>query len=103
MFVPDPNGFGGPVKLYRPQDGQLREIPVMYDYKENSRALGLADMAKAIVTGREARCDYKQTFHVLEMMAGFDESAKTGVWVEMQSEYHRAPAMEKARIKGVLD
>ena len=103
LFVPDPNTFGGSIQLYRPEDGKLRDIPLMYGYPENSRALGLADMAQSILTGREARCDMQQTFHVLEMMAGFDQSAQTGAWVEMQSEYHRAPAMEKARIKGVLD
>lgn len=28
------------------------EMPLLFDYKENSRALGLADMAKAITDGR---------------------------------------------------
>ena len=46
LFVPDPNCFGGPVRLFRPEDGTLREVPLMYDYPENSRALGLADMGQ---------------------------------------------------------
>jgi predicted dehydrogenase len=76
---------------------------MMYAYPENSRGLGLADMAKAIATGREARCDVQQTYHVLEIMAGFATSAKTGQWTEIESKYHRAPAMVLPTLKGILD
>ncbi len=103
LFVPDPNCFGGPVRLFRPEDGTLREVPLMYDYPENSRALGLADMAKAIATGREARCDYRQTFHVLEIIEGFETSSREGRWVKMQSHYDRKPPMRKNPLKGILD
>ena len=103
LFVPDPNNFSGKIELYRPEDGGLKEIPLMYGYPENSRALGLADMCKAILTGREGRCDVQQTYHVLEMIEGFETSAKTGAWMEMQSVYHRAPAMARPVLKGILD
>ena len=103
LFVPDPNCFSGPIELYRPEDGQLREMPLMYGYPENSRALGLADMCKGILTGREGRCDVQQTFHVLEIIEGFETSAKTGEWTKMESVYHRAPAMKLPVLKGILD
>ena len=103
LFVPDPNGFGGPVKLFRPEDGEVREIPLMYDYKENSRSLGLADMAKALIDGRAARCDYNQTFHVLDVMTGFERSSQSGRWVKMSTRYARRPAMTKTELKGILD
>ena len=94
LFVPDPNGFGGPVKLFRPEDGEVREVPLMYDYKENSRALGLDDMAVAIRTGREARADYKQTFHVLDLMCAFHDSANSGAEKKLQKGFVRQPALE---------
>ncbi len=103
LIVPDPNTFGGPVKLYRPEEGELREIPLCFDYKENSRGLGLADMAKALQTGRAPRAGVQQTFHTLEVMEGFETSARTGQWVEMQSHYQRQKAMQKATVKGILD
>ena len=103
LFVPDPNNFSGKIELYRPEDGEVREIPLMYGYAENSRALGLADMCKAILTGREARCEVQQTYHVLEIIEGFETSAKTGCWTEMESVYHRAPAMALPVLKGILD
>ena len=103
LFVPDPNNFSGPIQLYRPEEGAVKEIPMLYDYPVNSRGLGLADMAKALRTGREARCGVQQTYHVLEIIEGFETSVRTGAWVEIASQYHRAPAMAKAKINGILD
>ena len=103
LYVPDPNTFGGPVKLYRPEDGEIREIPLCFGYKENSRGLGLADMARSIREGRPARADWQQTFHVLDAITGFDRSAESGRWVDMQTEYTRRPPMAVPELPGVLD
>ena len=103
LFVPDPNNFSGTIQLYRPEEGTLKDIPMMFGYPENSRGLGLADMAKAIATGREARCAVQQTYHVLELISGFETSAKTGCWTEIESSYHRAAPMQRPIVKGILD
>ena len=103
LFVPDPNNFSGSIQLFRPEEGVCKEIPMMYGYPENSRGLGLADMAKALLTGREARCAVQQTYHVLEIIEGFETSARTGTWTKIESEYHRAPAMVRPALKGILD
>ena len=103
LFVPDPNGFGGPVRLFRPEDTEVREVPLMYDYKENSRALGLDDMAVALRSGREARADHRQTFHVLDAITGFERSAQSGRWVRMSTKYKRKRPMVKGELIGVLD
>lgn len=69
LFVPDPNGFGGPVQLFKPTDGTMREIPLCFAHKENSRALGLFGMAEALQRGETTfACDCTQTFHVLEVL-----------------------------------
>ncbi|MGB9619909.1 MAG: Gfo/Idh/MocA family protein, partial [Armatimonadota bacterium] len=39
MSVPDPNGFGGPVKVMRP-GGEWTEMPLSHGYAENSRGIG---------------------------------------------------------------
>ena len=103
LLVPDPNRFGGPVLLYRHEEKEAREIPLMFEYAANSRGLGLADMAKALQTGREARCDYHQTFHVLEAMEGFETSSRTGAWGRLQSSMERRPPMHSNLVKGILD
>lgn len=103
LRVPDPNGFGGPVQLLRPEEGIFREIPLVFDYKENSRGLGLADMAKALRTGRDVRAGYKQTLHVLEIMTAFERSCKEGKFVALESPYKRMSAMAGEGISGILD
>ncbi len=103
LEVPDPNTFGGPVRIYRQGQPDFMEIPLMYGYPENSRALGLADMAKALRENRPARADVQQTFHVLEAMESFEISAREGRWVKMQSKYERRPGMVRPVVKGILD
>jgi predicted dehydrogenase len=103
LFVPDPNTFGGPVRLYRPEEKETRDIPLMLDYPVNSRGLGLADMAKALTDGRPARAGYEQTFHVLEAIEGFETSSRTGKWVDMTSRFERKAPMVHAEVKGLLD
>ena len=103
LKVPDPNGFGGPVQLLHPEDGIFREIPLVFDYKENSRGLGLADMAKALRTGRSVRAGYHQTLHVLEVMTAFEKSCKEGRFVALESPYERTSAMKNEGISGILD
>ena len=69
LFLPDPNCFGGPVKLFKPTDGEVREIPLCFDYRENARALGLDGMAAALREGkRDFSCDCRRTLHVLELL-----------------------------------
>jgi len=103
MFVPDPNSFGGPVQVFRREDGELKNMPLLFDYKDNSRALGLADMAKALETGRAARASYKQTLHVLEVMEAFTASSVAKKVVKIQSKYKREAPMKNNPMRGILD
>ena len=103
LFVPDPNCFGGPVSVFRPGE-EVREVPLTFpDYSGNSRALGLADMAKALRTGRDFRCSYVQTLHVLEIMEGFTKSGHEHHEVAIESDYERRKPIDKSMPTGVLD
>lgn len=103
IIVPDPNGFGGPVQLYRPEEGTMKEVPLMFNYKENSRALGLADMAKSIDTGRKFRANCTQTYHVLEIMDGIVTSGKTHAAVKINSRFEPSAPMVRSLKPGVLE
>lgn len=123
MMVPDPNCFGGPVLVYRPEDqaaasvtdpalekknwpnycNGFREVPLMFDYSENSRALGLADMCRAIHTGRGWRADYRLQRHVMEIMAAFSESCEKGTYIPVTSGFQRGEPMKNNPIHGILD
>ena len=93
-----PNLYGGPLKLRRkpeadftmgPAEGVSRtpwmEVPLCYGYRQNSRALGLSDMARAIRCGGNFRANGEVAYHVLEMMNALNVSGETGQYYEMQS------------------
>jgi len=79
------------------------EIPLTFGYPENSRGLGLADMAKAINTGRKARAGIDLTYHVLEVMTGIISSAESEGLVPILSEPERPAPMKTGLLPGILD
>jgi len=103
LSVPDPNTFDGPVKIFRPESPEYMEIPLTYGYPNDSRGLGLADMAKAIQTGRKARADVDLTYHVLEVMTSISKSAETGKHIEIVSAPERPAPMASGLLPGILD
>lgn len=103
MILPDPNTFGGPIRIFRPESGMSEELPILFDYAKNSRGLGLADMAAAISAGRAARAGEQQIMHVLDVLTGFERSAKSGQWLDMETPYTRHEPMKKAELPGRLD
>ena len=103
LMVPDPNQFTGPVRLYRPEDGELREIPLLFDYKENSRSLGLSDFASAIENGRPGRTTWKQTLHVLEILDAVKKSSDAQRTLDLTTHFEREAPMAHLLLHGVLD
>ena len=55
LSLPDPNTFGGPVRLRSAQDQEWQDIPLTHGHTTNSRGLGVSDMAKAIREDRPHR------------------------------------------------
>lgn len=103
LCVPDPNTFGGPVRLYRPGDDGFKDMPLEFDYADNSRALGLADMAKALQTGRDFRASYKQTYHVLEIMESFNKSGDERREIPIESHFDKTPIMVRGEVGVIAD
>lgn len=94
LFAPDPNNFGDPVRLYRQEDGAIREMPLLFDHRENSRGLGLSRMAEAIDGKDEFRNSCALTYHALDVMTGIIRSGETGKRIEMTTAPERPAAME---------
>lgn len=102
ILVPDPNFFGGPVKLLTPGK-EYEEIPLDPGFSENSRALGLSDMADAIENGRFHRANYKQQLHVLEIMSAYAKSSRENAPAKIESRFERQPAVDPDKICGVYN
>ena len=105
LWVPDPNGFNGPIKMISAAEGwQIRELPALFPYRDgNYRALGLADMAKSMQTGRRHRCNYEQQIHVLEMMESHLAASREERVVTLTTPYTRPEPMDKNALEGYLD
>lgn len=71
--------------------------------RKTARGLGVADMAKALRTGRACRADCSQTLHVLEIMTAFEKSSLEGRYLELETTYERGPAMAHNPVRGILD
>jgi hypothetical protein len=62
-----------------------KEIPLTHPYAENSRGLGVADMARAITNSAKARVGAELSCHVLDIMTSLQKSAEDGVERQLQT------------------
>jgi len=83
LRVPDPNTFGGPVCLKRFRENDWPQMPLINDYTENCRGLGVTEMAEAIEEGRPHRASAELAYHVLDIMHGIYEAAETGKYYQV--------------------
>ena len=92
--VPDPNGFGGQVKIKQNFDGAFKDYPTTFGYTENSRGLGVWDMADCILTGRkDLRASGKLALHVLEIMEMIHVSSDKKTQVDLETAVERPTPM----------
>ncbi len=93
MILPDPNTFGGPVIVYRPGELDWQEQPIEHNHIENSRGIGVADMADAIRNDQPHRASGELAFHVLDIMHAIHDASREGRHIELQSTMERPAAM----------
>jgi predicted dehydrogenase len=89
LHCPDPNTFGGPVRVLAKGAKEWDEVAIDHHWIENSRGIGVADMAYAIRDGRPHRASGELAYHVLDLMHAFHDSAREGRHIELQSTCER--------------
>lgn len=89
LSTPDPNTFGGPVRLWRASTQAWEDVPLVDGYTENTRSLGVADMALAIREGRAPRAGGQMAYHVLDLMHAIHEASDEGHHIEIASSCER--------------
>lgn len=89
LHVPDPNGFKGPVRLKCPAADTWQEMPLTAPFSENSRGLGVAEMANAILNGHPHCASGDLAYHVLEIMHAVLNASEQGRHVEIDSPVER--------------
>lgn len=93
LAVPDPNTFGGPVRIKTIGSFEWTELPLHDAHLPQSRGIGLADMLWAQRTGRPHRASGDLALHVLELMTGTIKAADVGQSVELDTTCERAPLL----------
>ncbi len=103
LRLPDPNTFGGPVLVKRGRENQWSETPLLFPYAENSRGLGVADLAHALESGRPHRAAGTLANHVLDIMCAIHDSSNDGHHVDLTTSCQRPEAFPLGMTPGVLD
>lgn len=103
LSVPDPNTFGGPVRVHLAGSGEWSEIPLSHGYARNTRSIGVADMAYGLRSGRLHRANGEMAYHVLDIMHAVHDSASQGKRVDLASTCSRPAALPLGLLEGRLD
>ena len=95
-YLPDPNTFGGPIRLRRVGVSEWEDLPLDpgFGFEEQSRGLGLADMAEAIQLDRPHRASGELALHVLELMHAIHTASAEGRHIQIKSRVER-PAIRE--------
>jgi predicted dehydrogenase len=89
LSLPDPNGFGGPVRVRKARTSNWEEVPLSHGYSDNNRGIGVADMAYGLRSGRPHRANGKLAYHVLDLMHAFHDASREDRHVMIESSCER--------------
>jgi predicted dehydrogenase len=103
LQVPDPNRFGGVVRLCLRPDAEWEEVASTHAFGDtNYRSLGAAELAESLQNARPHRAAETLAFHVLEVMEAIVEGASSGRRVQIRSTCERPRPLEPLPTIGSL-
>ena len=97
LVANDPNMYTGRVVLI-PKGGKEQDVPLVPGFTEQGRALGVAEMAHAIRTGRKPRAGLELMLHVLDVMQAVHEASERGRHVKLRSTCERPEPFDAAEL-----
>lgn len=95
LYLPDPNFFGGEVKILAKGQSEPYVLPHTHAYDGDDRGLGVADMAWALKNGRTPRANKEMAYHALEMLTGAIISGERGSFYQMKSTFEKQPPIPR--------
>ncbi len=84
LHCPDPNTFGGEVRVWTTKKREWENVPLIHD-EPVGRGIGLADLADALRRRRPHRMNGEMGLHVVEAMEAFHLSARSGRKIVLKS------------------
>ncbi len=97
MSVPDPNAFGGDVRVCR-AGGDWCSMP--HAFPVNSRGMGVIDMAAGIREGRAHRASGELGYHILDVMTAIEDSSREKRAIELESTCDQPAALPMGLLPG---
>lgn len=89
LYLPDPDAFGGEVKILRRGNTEPFVMQQNHGYSQNSRGLGAAELAWALRTGRAPRAGKEMALHALEILDGIKHSARSKATTQLTTTFAR--------------
>jgi len=102
LIVPDPNTFGGDVKIKTYFSNDFETLPLTHIYAENSRGIGVADMAYSIHANKVNRANGEMACHVLEVMHAFHQSSDEKRFIDLVTQCKRPEPLPQGLVKGMI-
>ena len=84
LLLPDPNAFGGELKI-RQSRSDWEEIPYTAAGARETRGIGLHDMVEAIAEDRDHRASGRLGLHVIDVARSILRAADEGRTVEVET------------------
>jgi predicted dehydrogenase len=92
LALPDPNSFGGDVRVRATGADEWTAIPAAG--ATAGRGLGVLDMARALRSGAPHRASGELALHVLEIMEAIERSMSTGTFEPVRTTFAIPAALE---------
>jgi len=81
----DPNNFNGKIFLRKANSRDLVEVECQHGYNQNSRGVGVADMAVGIRNGRPHRASGKMAYHVIDIVHALHDASRENRHIMLES------------------
>ncbi len=102
ISVPDPNIFGGTVKVWTTETNAWQEVPLTHS-DQVGRGVGVADMAYAIQTGRAHRASGELAHHTVSVMEALERASAENTHITFDHPVDRPAALPVGLPEGQLD
>ena len=89
LYMPDPNRFGGEVKVIMKGQTEPVALPPTHAFSENHRGIGPAELAWSLRKNRKPITSKEMAFHGLELLLGLYKSCESKNFYEMTSTFQR--------------
>lgn len=81
----DPNNFGGQIYLRKSDSREPVKVECEFGYNQNSRGVGIADMATAIRNDRPHRASGEMAYHVIDIVHALHDASNENRHIELES------------------